>query len=196
MKNIKIYRKVVPIILIILCPLSLFSGVDLYKIDSTHSSIEFSIRHFVAKTNGNFSNFEGFIEYNEDNLNDNYAEAKIYISSVDTNNQKRDSHLQESDYFNSSANPIIEFKSTNWKKDDKDNQFIVEGNLIMNGVGNPVSLNVTLLGVGEGFDGQQLSGWEGTTSLDRTDWNILGGIGPVGENVDIRINIEAVKQDN
>ena len=66
----------------------------------------------------------------------------------------------------------------------------------MNGVGNPVSLNVTLLGVGEGFDGQQLSGWEGTTSLDRTDWNILGGIGPVGENVDIRINIEAVKQDN
>ena len=86
MKNIKTYRKVVPIILIILCPLSLFSGVDLYKIDSTHSSIEFSIRHFVAKTNGNFSNFEGFIEYNEDNLNDNYAEAKIYISSVDTKN--------------------------------------------------------------------------------------------------------------
>lgn len=174
--------------------LSQASSSDRYIIDSTHSSVEFSIRHFVAKTNGNFSTFKGFIDMDLNDPDQNYAEAQITIQSIDTNSTKRDAHLQEADYFNSSINPLIEFKSTQWSKNAGGDTFTVEGVLTMNGVSNPVSLDVQLLGVGEGFNGQKLSGWEATTSIDRTDWNILGGIGAVGEIVDIRINIEAYKE--
>ena len=174
--------------------LSQASSSDRYIIDSTHSSVEFSIRHFVAKTNGNFSTFKGFIDMDLNDPDQNYAEAQITIQSIDTNSTKRDAHLQEADYFNSSINPFIEFKSTQWSKNAGGDTFTVEGVLTMNGVSNSVSLDVQLLGVGEGFNGQKLSGWEATTSIDRTDWNILGGIGAVGEIVDIRINIEAYKE--
>ena len=174
--------------------LSKASSSNRYIIDSTHSSVEFSIRHFVAKTNGNFSTFKGFIDMDLNDTDQNYAEAQITIQSIDTNSTKRDAHLQEADYFNSSINPFIEFKSTQWLKNDGGDTFTVEGVLTMNGVSNSVILDVQLLGVGEGFNGQQLSGWEATTSIDRTDWNILGGIGAVGEIVDIRINIEAYKE--
>lgn len=174
--------------------LSHASSTDRYIIDSTHSSVEFSIRHFVAKTNGNFSAFEGFIDLDANDPTKNYTEAQISIKSIDTNSAKRDAHLQEADYFNSAKNPLIEFKSTQWSKNQADDTFLVEGVLTMNGVSKTLSLDVKLLGLGEGFNGQQLSGWEATGSLNRTDWNILGGIGAVGEIVDIRINIEAYKE--
>ena len=35
---------------------------------------------------------------------------------------------------------------------------------------------------------------EATTQLDRTDWGILGGKPAVGADVNITINIEAIKQ--
>jgi polyisoprenoid-binding protein YceI len=186
--------------ILLTCFLSSFSNLSFaidaerYVIDSTHSSVEFSIRHFVAKTNGNFSTFEGFIDIDTNDPTKYYTEAQISIKSVNTNSTKRDAHLQEADYFNSSSNPLIEFESTNWAKNQANDTFLVEGILTMNGVSKTVTLDVTLLGLGEGFNGQKLSGWEGTTTLNRTDWNILGGLGAVGEMVDIRINIEAYRK--
>lgn len=165
-----------------------------YIIDTSHSSVEFSIRHFVAKTNGNFSTFEGYIDIDVDDPARNYTEAQISIKSIDTNSSKRDAHLQDAEYFDSSKNPLIEFKSTNWVENQVKDKFLVDGILSMNGVSKTVTLDVTLLGVGEGFNGQKLSGWEATTTLNRTDWNILGGLGAVGEMVDVRINIEAYKE--
>ena len=165
-----------------------------YIIDTSHSSVEFSIRHFVAKTNGNFSTFEGYIDIDANDPTRNYTEAQISIKSIDTNSSKRDAHLQDAEYFNSSKNPLIKFRSTNWEENQVKDKFLVDGILTMNGVSKTVTLDVTLLGLGEGFNGQKLSGWEATTTLDRTDWNILGGLGAVGEMVDIRINIEAYKE--
>ncbi len=150
-----------------------------YIIDTSHSSVEFSIRHFVAKTNGNFSTFEGYIDIDANDPTRNYTEAQISIKSIDTN---------------SSKNPLIKFRSTNWEENQVKDKFLVDGILTMNGVSKTVTLDVTLLGLGEGFNGQKLSGWEATTTLDRTDWNILGGLGAVGEMVDVRINIEAYKE--
>ena len=64
----------------------------------------------------------------------------------------------------------------------------------MLGVSKEVTLEVELLGIGEGMKGAQLSGWEIETELDRTDWGINGGKPAVGADVDITINIEAIKQ--
>jgi|TARA_B100001093_G_C26235937_1_gene762261 polyisoprenoid-binding protein YceI len=170
------------------------SDLQVYSIDASHSSIEFSIRHFVAKTNGNFSDFQGVIKVDPENHQNNYTEASIFIKSIDTDSKKRDAHLQEPDYFNSEKSPVIEFKSTRWDETDTENIFSVKGDLSMNGITRNITLEVELLGMGPGMHGKSLSGWEGTTTIDRTQWNIMGGIGAVGESVDIRINIEAVKQ--
>jgi polyisoprenoid-binding protein YceI len=168
--------------------------IETYVIDTSHSSVKFSIRHFVAKTTGNFAEFEGTLTVNRDDLTKSTVEATILIPSVDTDSEKRDSHLQEDDYFSSSAFPAMTFKSTAWEATEDENMFKVTGDLSIRGITKEVVLDVELLGFGEGMRGAYLSGWEATTTLDRTDWGVTGGQPAVGTEVDVTINIEAIRQ--
>jgi polyisoprenoid-binding protein YceI len=168
--------------------------VETYKIDPTHSSVKFSIRHFVAKTTGSFGQFAGTITVDRDDLSNSAVEATIQVPSVDTDNAKRDAHLQADDFFDAAQYPAITFKSTQWEKTDNKDHFKVTGNLTMLQTTQAVVLDVHLLGFGPGMKGAELSGWEATTQLDRTAWGINGGKPAVGSDVDITINIEAVKQ--
>lgn len=168
--------------------------VEVYKIDPTHSSVKFSIRHFVAKTTGNFAEFEGTLKINREDLTQSSAEATIRIPSVDTDDEKRDSHLQEDDYFNAAKHPLMTFSSTAWTATERKSHFKVTGDLSFNGITRPVTLDVELLGFGEGMRDAYLSGWEATTTIDRTEWGVNAGQPAVGTEVDIRINIEAIRQ--
>lgn len=168
--------------------------VETYQIDTVHSSVKFSIRHFVAKTTGSFSEFSGTLEVDRHDLTKSSVEATIKIPSVDTDSEKRDDHLREDDYFDAGTHPLMTFKSTKWERAEGENQFKVTGDLTMRGITQPVVLDVKLLGFGEGMGGAYLSGWEGTTTLDRTQWGINGGQPAVGTEVDVTINIEAIRQ--
>jgi len=170
------------------------SPVETYQIDTAHSSVKFSIRHFVAKTTGNFADFEGTLKVDRDDLTKSSVEATIKIPSVDTDSDKRDAHLQEDDYFGAGEHPLMTFKSTQWAKAEGENKFKVTGDLTMRGITKAVTLDVELLGFGEGMRGAYLSGWEAKTTLDRTNWGITGGQPAVGKEVDVTINIEAFRQ--
>lgn len=170
------------------------ASIETYQIDTTHSSVKFSIRHFVAKTTGNFSQFTGTLSLNRDDLTQSSVEAQIQIPSVDTDNEKRDTHLQQDDYFDAAKYPVMSFKSTQWTQGESEQQFQVTGDLTLHGVTRPVTLEVELLGFGEGRKGAYLTGWEATTTLDRTQWGINGGQPAVGTEVDVTINIEAIRQ--
>ena len=168
--------------------------VETYVIDASHSSVKFSIRHFVAKTTGNFSDFEGTLTINHDDMTKSSVAATIQIPSVDTDSDKRDAHLQEDDYFDSASFPAITFNSTKWESADSENEFKVTGDLTIRGITKEVVLDVELLGFGEGMRGAYLSGWEATTVLDRTDFGVDGGQPAVGNEVEVTINIEAIRQ--
>ena len=168
--------------------------LETYKIDTSHSSVKFSIRHFVAKTTGNFAEFAGTIKVDRENLTNSSVVATIQIASVDTDSSKRDAHLQEEDYFDSKTHPAISFESKEWKATDDENTFIVIGDLSIRGTTKEVDLDVELLGFGEGMEGSVLSGWEIKTLLDRTDFGVDGGQPAVGNEVEVTINIEAIRQ--
>lgn len=169
-------------------------SIETYKIDASHSSVKFSIRHFVAKTTGNFSEFEGTLKINRSDLTQSEVEATIKIPSIDTDSDKRDGHLQEDDYFSAQQYPLMTFKSTEWAKTAEANKFKVTGDLTLRGITKKVVLDVELLGFGEGMRGAYLSGWEAKTTLDRTEWGIEGGQPAVGKEVEVTINIEAIRQ--
>jgi len=168
--------------------------IETYKIDTSHSSVKFSIRHFVAKTTGNFSEFEGTLTIDRSDLTNSSVEATIRIPSVDTDSEKRDAHLQEDDYFGAGNFPLMTFKSTKWTQGESENSFKVTGDLTIRGTTKEVTLDVELLGFGEGMRGAYLSGWEAKTTLDRTEWGVDGGQPAVGTEVDVTINIEAIRQ--
>ena len=167
---------------------------ETYEIDSSHSSVKFNIRHFIAKTTGNFAEFQGTLHIDRANLTNSSVKATIAIPSVDTDSEKRDAHLQEDDYFGTATNPMMTFTSTQWKATEDADEFEVTGDLTIRGITNPVTLDVELLGFGEGRNGAYLSGWEATGTIDRTLWGLNAGQPAVGSDVDILINIEAVRQ--
>jgi polyisoprenoid-binding protein YceI len=169
------------------------AAVETYTIDPVHSSIGFSIRHFVSKVPGSFTTFQGAIVVDRDHLEQSSVTATINVGSVSTANEKRDTHLKSPDFFDVAKFTSIEFKSTTWKQTGE-NTFDVTGDLTIHGVTKPVVLKVNLLGFGPGLMGMQLSGWEATTTLKKSDFGVNGpaALGKMlGDEVAVTIAIEA-----
>jgi polyisoprenoid-binding protein YceI len=169
------------------------AAVETYKIDSTHSTVQFSLRHLVSKFTGSFSTVAGTIAVDRANLEKSVAEATIDIGSINTADEKRNNHLKAPDFFDFAKFPTMTFKSTAWKKTGED-AYDVTGNLTIKDVTKPVVLKVKVLGFGEGMGGTQVSGWEITGSIKKSEFGLAGPamLGKVlGDEVAINIGVEA-----
>ena len=164
-----------------------------FKPDVAHSSISFKIRHFFTPVHGSFGEVDATITYDPENVTASNASATIQVNSVDTNNDDRDEHLNNEDFFHSDENPVIMFQSSSWKAKGE-NEFTVAGELTMAGQSHPVTLDVTLLGIKE-RDGAKVSGWQIETTLDRRDWGITYGQGIVGNEVTVDISLQAPESE-
>jgi polyisoprenoid-binding protein YceI len=165
------------------------AAVETYVIVSVHSSVGFSIRHFVSKVPGSFSKLNGTITVDRDNLENSSVDAVVDVTSVNTANEKRDNHLRSPDFFDAAKYATSTFKSKSWKKTGEDT-FDITGDLTLHGVTKEVVLQTTLLGFGPGARGAQLSGWEGTTKIKKSDFGITSPP-MLGDDVVITLSIEA-----
>jgi polyisoprenoid-binding protein YceI len=169
------------------------AAVETYTIDPVHSSVGFTIRHAVGRVPGRFTKFSGTIVVDRDNLENSTVNATIDVGSIDTDNDKRNGHLRTADFFDVEKYATITFKSKSWKKTG-DGTFDVTGDLTIKDTTKEVVLNVTLNGFGPGMKGATLSGWEATTTLNRTDFGVNGPamLGKMlGDEVAVTILIEA-----
>jgi polyisoprenoid-binding protein YceI len=165
------------------------AAIETYVIDPVHSSVGFSIRHFVSKVPGSFSKLNGMITVDRENLANSTVEAVVDVASVNTANEKRDTHLRSPDFFDTAKFATATFKSTSWKKTSEDT-FEITGALTLHGVTKEVVLQTTLLGFGPGARGAQLSGWEGSTKIKKSDFGIVSPP-MLGDDVTITLSIEA-----
>ncbi|MBA3850338.1 MAG: polyisoprenoid-binding protein [Opitutus sp.] len=169
----------------------LHAAPEAFKIDPTHSSVGFSIRHFFSKVPGSFAKFEGVIHYDGANPEASSVEATVDVTTVDTRSQKRDDHLRSKDFFTVEQFPTATFRSKSWKKTGE-NTFDVTGDMTIKGNAKEIVLHVTMLGMGPGMKpGSTISGWEARTTLQRADFGITGFDKVLGADVDLTLNIEA-----
>ena len=176
-----------------LSTVSAAAAVEIYKADPNHSSVNFKVRHFFSPVPGTFRIFDATIAFDRENAANNSVEATIEVSSVDTNNTKRDKHLLNEDFFNEPVFPKMTFVSTQWKPAGED-KFAVTGDLTILSITKEVVLDVQLMGAGPNHRGVFLTGWQAETSLDRTDFGITYGRSTVGDEVSVEIFIEARRQ--
>jgi polyisoprenoid-binding protein YceI len=169
------------------------AAVETYQIQPAHSSVNFSVKRFFTKIPGAFARFSGTITVDRENLENNATDATIEVGSVNTNDQKRDAHLQTADFFLSEKFPAVSFKSKSWKKTGADT-YDVAGDLTIKDVTKPVVLKTKVLGFGKGARGAEIAGFEATTTISRSDFGVTFGKGVISDEVDIDINIESSKQ--
>ena len=182
----------------LLAPAYSATAADTYTIDGSHSDVTFRIRHLVSKVPGRFGKFEGKIVADPAKPEASSVEFTIKADSIDTNNDQRDKHLRSADFFDVAKYPTVDFRSTKVTKTG-DNHYDVAGTLKMHGVSKEIVLPVEFLGFVKDPWGNERAGFEISTQLNRKDYGIVwnqtldtGGL-LLGEEVQISINIEAVK---
>ena len=172
-----------------------------WKIDQSHSVVEFAIKHMMFSTvKGRFSNFEGEIVTHPEDPTEGEVNVVIDTESIDTRDAKRDEHLRAGDFFGTGENPQLVFTSVRVEHIPGPT-FRVHGDLTIRGITRPVVLNATFNGSGVNPWGMTVASWSATTEIDRTDWDLsynaaleTGGV-LIGNTVKISLEIEAVKQN-
>ncbi len=181
----------------LILPLSARAEVETYMIDKVHSMANFKIRHLFSKVSGTFSDVTGTIKIDRDNLEASKVEATINVHSVDTNHEKRDTHLRSKDFFDVEKFAIMRFVSTSVESTSKNEGFMY-GELTIHGVTQSVKLPFKVLGFGSDPWGGYRSGFEAGIEIKRSDYGINYGLGEgqggaVGNEVEITLLIEWIK---
>ncbi len=187
-------------LLILLCFLpNLALAVD-YTIDADHSTVGFKVKHLAISTvAGRFATFEGTFSYNPQDIEASKVEAKIDAKSINTEQPKRDDHLRKADFLNVEKSPYITFKSKKIEIESQE-EFKVLGDLTINGVTKPVTLEVQFGGLATDPWGNERAAFSAQTTINRSDFNMVwnkvletGGL-VVGEKVTINLEIEGIKK--
>jgi polyisoprenoid-binding protein YceI len=116
-----------------------------WRIDSARSSVEFHVKTFwgMATVKGRFSRFHGTLDL--------AAQPAIALTidadSVDTENEKRDTHLRSPDFFDAEQHPYVRFVSETATLDGE--RLHVQGLLYVRGTRIPLELDATLRPVGD-----------------------------------------------
>ena len=170
-------------------------AADTYKIDPVHATVIYRISHFnVGNAYGRFNEPTGSVTVDNEDPSKSVFEFSVQVDKVDTANPKRDAHLKSPDFFNAKQFPTIDFKSTKVAKKG-DNQFELTGDLTLHGVTKPITFVITK--TGEGQHPQRkvpMTGWEAHVDLKRSDFGINGLQGAIGDDVNLTISFEALKQ--
>ncbi len=178
---------------------SAMAAPENYAIDPAHSAVGFSVRHLFSRVPGRFTKFEGKMVVDRDDFTRSSVQVTIDASSIDTNEPARDKHLRSDAFFDVAKQPKITFVSTRVKQAAA-NKLQVEGNLTIRGTTKPVVLDTDVLGFGPGYGGGFRGGFEAHARINRQDfgvaWNdvIEGGGAVLGDEVEIVLNVEAVKE--
>jgi len=181
--------------------LPLSAGAANYKIDDSHTRVGFKVRHLMSSwVTGEFTEFEGDIVLNPDDIEASTVEITIYVDSIDTHNDKRDNHLRAGEFFGAKRFPEMTFVSREIRN-VQETSFEVVGDLTLKGVTQEVVLEVTWPGrVFRSPMGGLVYGFHGEAVIDRTefgvDWNmpVSGGGVVIGEEVHITLDLELVKR--
>ncbi|HEX3787857.1 MAG TPA: YceI family protein [Pseudonocardiaceae bacterium] len=171
-----------------------------WTIDPAHSAILITARHMgIASVRGRFAEFGGQLEVGRP-AESSTVTAKIQAASIDTGNKMRDDHLRSADFLHVDQYPVIEYQGTgivpvggeNWR---------LQGDLVLNGVTQPVAMELTFLGVGADPWGGTRASFHAVTDLKQGDFAITfnqtlaGGITMIGTTLRVEIDIEAVQGD-
>ena len=168
-----------------------------YVVDPVHSNVTFTVRHLISKVTGNFTDFTGEFSWNEKTPAASKVNFVVQTKSLDTNNEKRDTHLRSPDFFDAEKYPTLTFASKKVQMNGKKNGK-VSGDLTIRGVTKPTTFDVEYLGTSpDPFGGAPRAGFIAKTRLNRKDYGLVwnktldNGAFLLGDDVDVNLQIEA-----
>jgi polyisoprenoid-binding protein YceI len=171
-----------------------------YKIDPTHSSAHFVIRHLmITNIRGGFDKVEGTVVYDPDSLDASSIDVQIDVDTLNTSDSNRDTHVKSAEFLDVEKYPTITFKSKKIIRTG-DGELKATGDLTIHGTSKDATLIV------DGPSGESKDPWgsvrigaSATTRIKRSDfgltWNAgleTGGV-LLGDDLKIELNVSLIK---
>lgn len=165
-----------------------------YKLDDSHSFIQFRIQHLgFSWLYGRFNTLEGSFSYDEASPESAKVTVDINVASIDSNHAERDKHLRGADFFDVAKYPESTFVSTGYKQTGKDKGRLT-GNLTLHGVTKPVTIEVSHMGQGDDPWGGYRRGFSGVTTITLADFGMDYDLGPASRTAELMLSIEGIRQ--
>lgn len=169
-----------------------------YDVDMDHSTLGFSVAHMVvSKTTGRFMEATGFVEMDPEAGQFKAIEATIKTASVNTNHQKRDTHLKGGDFFDVEKYPTMTYRMKSYQKTG--DTYTAVGDLTLHGVTKEMTLVGTFNDAAKDPWGNVRAGFAATGKINRKDFGMnwskaldSGGL-VVGDEVTLQLDIECIK---
>ncbi len=196
MKRLSVF--IITLSVLVLAGQSVSAAAPDWQLDPIHSNFYFRIRHIFAMVDGKFDNFSGKIQFDPKNLSESRFYFEIQTDSVNTNNAKRDKHLQSSEFFDADKFPLMTFKSVKIT-DAGNNVYDVLGKFTIKGATYDLMLPLTLAGIKDhpAVKGKEVIGFNGEVTLDRLAYKVGTGqfykMGMLGKDVQVLVTIEALR---
>lgn len=172
------------------------AAAEKYVLDASHSQIVFSYNHLgFSTTYGMFSGFDGEIMFDQAAPEKSSVSVSMPVKAMFTGWEKRDAHFMSEDFLAATDDEMVSFKSTGIEVTGDDTAKIT-GDLTLNEVTKSVVLETKLNKAGDHpRAGKPWLGFDAETTILRSDFN-LGKYAPfVGDEVGIKISIEAMKAE-
>lgn len=171
-----------------------------WVLDPSHSEILFKVKHLmITNVKGEFRNKQGEVISHGTDFSQALVNLTLDVTSIDTNDEGRDTHLKSADFFDAENHKEITFKGTSFNKLDDEN-YQLKGLLSIKGNSKEVVLDVEFGGINKDPWGNEKAGFSVTGKINRKDWGLnwnaaleTGGL-LVSEEVKINAEVQFVKQ--
>lgn len=187
------YARVTPFVLM----LSLFCALQVsaasYKLDPTHSFIEFRTKHLgYSWLYGRFNRIEGRLTWDPSRPQASKINVTVDLTSLDSNHAERDKHLRGDEYLDAQRHRDVTFVSSRYEGDADSG--VVYGTLTLRGIHRQLQIPVKRIGEGHDPWGGYRVGFEGKVTLDAFDYGMQYDVGPGGNVIELFLGIEAIKK--
>ena len=171
-----------------------------WALDPTHSELQFKIKHLMISTvSGQFNEFKATVRTDDNDFTKANVHFEATVDSISTNNEQRDAHLKNGDFFDAEKFPAITFDSERMEKIAED-EYELYGTLTMRGVTKKISLMAEFGGITKDPWGNTRTGFSVTGRINRQDFGMsfgavseTGGL-LLGDDVKINANVQFVKE--
>jgi len=141
-----------------------------------------------------FSQGTGTLEFDPADPVRSSVTVTIPLSTLNTGVPDLDEDFRSTDFFDTARFPSATFKSTRVEKGSMKDKLKVTGNLSLHGVTKPVTLDVTLVKLGTNpRSSLPTVGFDALTTVKRSDFGLGKYVPQVGDEVEMRIIIQAVE---
>ena len=166
-----------------------------YVIDKEgqHAFVDFKISHLgYSFIHGTFKDWDGTFSFDAAKPEASKIAVELKTASLLTNHAERDKHLLSKDFLDAGKFPEAKFVSTSVKSTGEKTADVT-GDLTLHGVTKPIVIKATFNGEGKDPWGGYRAGFEGTTSIKRSDFGKMMDLGPQSDTMDLDIVFEGVK---